>query len=311
MIPKIETIPAADGHAATTVVHVDPQEIEDPNIPGTVEHGIFGHWRLTQKHPFGEGRRSRHGHLPAVVRGGLRQERPVPAARLAAGCDGRPHAGQRLDPRGHDGHGRRLPGRPLHAAFCGRARRPGSGFHDRRLHGLVCRADRPDANRFEADPGLLDRQPARIHVPGPGHGQPARRDRGHVPLVHARLLQGPVVPRRRQRDARHGRSDRHSPVRRAAAEDADDALDLPLRLPGPVGHLPLRRLLEQRRHPGRGGRKGGRGPRVRSTDTFITPARSRPSSRRSTRSGPISSPSTARSGFPRRPAITPTSRRRP
>ena len=213
---KVQTIPAASGHVAATIVYIDPQEIEDPNIPGTVERGIFGHWRLTKEHPFGEGRRD-HGHLPAVVRGCLRQERPVPAARLAAGCDGRPYAGQRLDPRGDDGHRRRLPGRPLHAALRGVARRPGSGCHDRRLHGPAGRADRPDANRFEADPGLLDRQPARIHVPGPGHGQPARRDRRHVPPVHARLFQGPVVPRRRQRDARHGRGDRHPPVRRPAA----------------------------------------------------------------------------------------------
>ena len=52
---KVQTIPAAGGHAATTIVYVDPQEIEDPKVPGTVEHGIFGHSRLTQKHPFGEG----------------------------------------------------------------------------------------------------------------------------------------------------------------------------------------------------------------------------------------------------------------
>ena len=52
---KVQTIPAADGHAATTVVHVDPQAVENPEIPGTVEHGIFGHWRLAQEHPFGEG----------------------------------------------------------------------------------------------------------------------------------------------------------------------------------------------------------------------------------------------------------------
>jgi NADH-quinone oxidoreductase subunit L len=50
---KVETIPAAGRHAASTVVHVDPQEIEDPKVPGTVEHGIFGHWRLT-RHPFEE-----------------------------------------------------------------------------------------------------------------------------------------------------------------------------------------------------------------------------------------------------------------
>ena len=55
---------------------------------------------------------------------GVRQERPVPAARLAARRDGRPDARQRPDPRGDDGHGRRLHGRPLHAAVRRFARRP-------------------------------------------------------------------------------------------------------------------------------------------------------------------------------------------
>ena len=57
------------------------------------------------------------GDLPAVALGGVRQERPVPAARLAARRDGRPHAGQRPDPCGHDGHRGRVHDRPLHAAF--------------------------------------------------------------------------------------------------------------------------------------------------------------------------------------------------
>ena len=52
----------------------------------------------------------------------VRQVGPVPAARVAARRDGRPHAGERLDPRGHDGDGRRLPGRPLHAAVRAGAR---------------------------------------------------------------------------------------------------------------------------------------------------------------------------------------------
>ena len=64
------------------------------------------------------------GDLPAVAAGGVRQERPVPAARLAARRDGRPHAGQRLDPRGHDGHGGRVPDRPLHAACSPRRSMP-------------------------------------------------------------------------------------------------------------------------------------------------------------------------------------------
>jgi NADH-quinone oxidoreductase subunit L len=56
----------------------------------------------------------RRGHgdraLPDAGRGG--QERAVAALHLAAGRDGRPHAGLRADPRGHHGHGRRLHGRP-------------------------------------------------------------------------------------------------------------------------------------------------------------------------------------------------------
>jgi NADH-quinone oxidoreductase subunit L len=49
---KIQTIPAAAGHAAATVVYTDPREIEDPNIPGTIQQGIFGHSRLTKELPF-------------------------------------------------------------------------------------------------------------------------------------------------------------------------------------------------------------------------------------------------------------------
>jgi NADH-quinone oxidoreductase subunit L len=51
---KVQTVPASQDQAARTIVHFDPEEIEDPAIPGTVQHGIFGHWRLT-KHPFSEG----------------------------------------------------------------------------------------------------------------------------------------------------------------------------------------------------------------------------------------------------------------
>jgi NADH-quinone oxidoreductase subunit L len=50
---KVETIRAADGQT-TTVVHVDPAEVIDPNIPGTVEPGIFGHLRLVKEHPYAE-----------------------------------------------------------------------------------------------------------------------------------------------------------------------------------------------------------------------------------------------------------------
>ncbi len=42
---------------------------------------------------------------------------PVPVPLLAAGRDGRAHAGQRLPALGDDGEGRRLPGRSLHAGL--------------------------------------------------------------------------------------------------------------------------------------------------------------------------------------------------
>ena len=54
-----------------------------------------------------------------------------------------------------------------------------------------------DAKRPETRAGLFDDQPARLHVPRPGHGGDAWSIavRRHVPPVHARLLQGAVVPR--------------------------------------------------------------------------------------------------------------------
>ena len=50
-----------------------------------------------------------------------------------------------------------------------------------------------------------------------GAGTLVGRDGRHVSSVDACLFQGPVVPRRRQRDARDGRRDRHAPPRRPAA----------------------------------------------------------------------------------------------
>jgi NADH-quinone oxidoreductase subunit L len=51
---KVQTIPGTQGHAATSVVYLDRQEINDDTVPGTVQHGIFGDWRLSQKDPYGD-----------------------------------------------------------------------------------------------------------------------------------------------------------------------------------------------------------------------------------------------------------------
>ncbi len=59
------------------------------------------------------------------------QERAVPAARLAARRDGRPHAGLGAHPRGHDGRCRRLPGGTLVSRS---TRRIPSTLHGHRSH---------------------------------------------------------------------------------------------------------------------------------------------------------------------------------
>ena len=149
---------------------------------------------------------------------GVRQERPVSAARLAARRDGRPHAGQRPDPRGHDGHGRRLHGRPLHAAVR-RCRPtpstswPSSAASPRCWPALIAMTQ-TDLKRVLAYSTIS--QLGYMFL-GLGIGTLAGHHGRHVPPVHARLLQGPAVPRRRQRDARHGRRDRHAPLQRPAA----------------------------------------------------------------------------------------------
>ena len=57
------------------------------------------------------------GDLAAPVRRGDREVRADPTPRLAAGRDGRPHAGLGADPRRDDGDGRRLPRRAERAAL--------------------------------------------------------------------------------------------------------------------------------------------------------------------------------------------------
>ena len=51
------------------------------------------------------------------------------------------------------------------------------------------------AERHQAGAGLFDGQPARLHVPGAGRRAPSSA--GDLPPVHARLLQGAALPRRR------------------------------------------------------------------------------------------------------------------
>ena len=123
--------------------------------------------------PHQPGRR-RRDLLPAAGRR-LRQVGPGPAPHLAAGCDGGPHPGLGPDPRGDDGHRRRLPDRPLPPAL---RDRPDRGRH-RRLRRARHAADRGDdrsrRHRPEADHRLLDHEPDRLHGRSGSGSGPTRR----------------------------------------------------------------------------------------------------------------------------------------
>ena len=86
-----------------------------------------------------------------------RQERAVPAPRLAAGRDGGPDAGLGPDPRRDDGDGRHLHGRALARDLQRIATTRDVGRrHHRRLHRLHGRDDRDRPERHQAGRRLFD-----------------------------------------------------------------------------------------------------------------------------------------------------------
>ena len=151
--------------------------------------------------------RRHHRRLPAALRGRHRQERADPAPRLAARRDGGPDPGVGPDPRRDHGHRGRVHGGAAGSALPCVGHRVAGGGGDRRGHGLHGRDGRAGADGHQEGPGLLDREPARLHVPG---GRQRRLRRGRLPPVHARLLQGPAVPGIRLGDPRDGRASRTS-----------------------------------------------------------------------------------------------------
>ena len=149
--------------------------------------------------PGAGGARGRRGALVTAITlflflGLHRQVGPDPALYLAAGRDGRPHAGLGADPCRHDGDRRRLSGGPDQCALRAGADQPDRGGRHRGAHRAVRRDDRPPPVRHQEGAGLLHRLPARLHVPGRGHRRDHRR---HLPPGDPRLLQGAAVPRAR------------------------------------------------------------------------------------------------------------------
>ena len=78
-----------------------------------------------------------HRDRPDAAARRLRQVGAVPAAVLARRRDGRPDAGVGADPRGDDGHRRRLPRRPQRPDLRGRAERAARRRHRRRDHAAL------------------------------------------------------------------------------------------------------------------------------------------------------------------------------
>ena len=121
-------------------------------------------------------------------------------------------------------------------------------------HGAARRVHRPDADRPEARPGVLDGQPARVHVPGPGHAaaRSPRRSRSTAAMFHlfthaffkALLFLGAGSVMHAMGDVIDMR--RFGGLRKAAA---GHALDVPVRGRGAGRAAAAVRVLEQGRDP--------------------------------------------------------------
>ncbi len=145
--------------------------------------------------------------LPAAPGRRLRQVGAAAVPHLAAGRDGGPDPGLLADPRGDDGHRRRLPDRPHPHPLRARPDRRRHRRLRRPRHPARRRHDRPGHDRPQAGDRLLDDEPDRLH----DHGRLDRRlQRRHVPPDDPRLLQGAAVHGAPARSSRRWRTSRTS-----------------------------------------------------------------------------------------------------
>ena len=174
--------------------------------------------------PVADARQPRRAR-PARRRG--RQVGPDPAAHVAPGRDGRPHAGLRPHPRGDDGHRGRLPDRARAPDLRARALDLRSRCRARRDHAPRRRPGRARADRHQARDRLLDDVADRLHVPRRRARRVRERD---VPPDDARLLQGAALHGRRARDPPPRERAGHPEDGRPPAGDAEDVHRVPDRL---------------------------------------------------------------------------------
>ncbi len=205
---------------------------------------VFGERRLRPgRRAIGSGTITVH-RAPALHRR-HRQERPVPAPRLAAGRHGRPDPGLGPDPRRDDGHGRHLHGRPLapdlHASPDARCwSSPIVGAFTAFMAATIALTQN-DIKRVVAY-STVSQLGYMVFALGVGAWVA-----GHLPPDDPRLLQGPALPRLRLRHPRHARRAGHPEDGRAAEVHADHLLDLPDRALRQRRHRPARRVLDQGR----------------------------------------------------------------
>ena len=121
------------------------------------------HFRHSRDYPRGgagrDKRRDADGCAAADIPGRDGQVRPVPPPRMAARRDGRPHAGQRPHPRGHDGGRGRVPGGPGVPPVRSLAGRDAGGGYRGACDRPYRRGNGPGDDRPQAGAGLLNYKP--------------------------------------------------------------------------------------------------------------------------------------------------------
>ena len=160
---------------------------------------------------------------PAALRGRDGQERPVPAARLAAGRDGGPDPGVRPHPRRDDGQRRRLPRRPRQPAL---RHAPRTRWSSSPAIGIFTAILAASIAMTQTD---IKRVLAYSTLSQLGYMFAGARRRGlhgrDLPPDDPRLLQGPAVPRLGLGHPRRPRGAGHAQDGRPAQEDPDHLLD--------------------------------------------------------------------------------------
>ena len=262
--------PRRDGHASTSARPADARHGRRRSF-ATRRPGQVLQRRAATGRAAG---RSRSGRLTPGRAGDLRrlrrQERPVPAARLAARRDGRPDAGLGPDPRGDDGGGGRLPGRAGSSrssppTCCSTSPTPAAITLFIAASIAMVQTDYKKVLAYSTVSQLG------FMMLGLGVGGWAA---GLFHLLDARVLQGPALPRRRQRLPRRAHL-------RDAASWAACGRKMPITAytmlagdAGDLGRAAVQRVLLQGRHP-----RLGAVPRLRaraaSTSCFPAAGRRR------------------------------------